>query len=69
MGRLQKFQVTILKEDFEVEAENPGQARRKAAKLYVEKFGKKFPVEALVAFTRLRRLNPKKPGRKPIYEW
>ena len=67
MGEDIKFQVEILGEVFEVEAETSGKARRSAARLYMDECGPKFPIEALVAFSGLRRLEPKKPGRKPIY--
>ena len=62
-----KFQVNILREEFQIEAKTSGKAKRKAARLYVDKCGEVFPIEALVAFASVRRLDPKKPGRKSIY--
>ena len=61
------FQVTILQEKFQIEAESAGKARREAARQYQKRKGDNLPLGMLVAYSSVDRLHPRKPGAKPKY--
>lgn len=61
------YVVSILGRDFKVESPHGNTARRMAAHLYHTKYGKEYSINSLVAVASVRKLNPRKSGRKPVY--
>jgi len=63
-----KGTVTILGEPFKVEAPTDQKARKIAARLYQEKFGKKYPLGMLKVYSSIDKENREKPGVRSIYD-
>jgi len=65
LRNLVEYEVSILEETYRIDTLGSSEARRKGARLYKESHDSGYSLETLKSVCSVRRVSPRKPGRKP----